>query len=47
MKFLRVIMRRIKIELAWLISKEVLAAINDPNMDYDDVKKVAESVADR
>lgn len=40
------IFRWLKIQLAWLISREVLAAINDPNKTYDEVQQIAESVAD-
>lgn len=47
MKFLKVVLRRIKIELAWLVSREVLAAINDPTKTYDEVRAIAEEVADR
>ncbi len=35
----------LKIQLAWLISRRVGEAINDPNMSYEDVKRIAEEVA--
>lgn len=41
------IFRWLKIQLAWLISGEVLAAINDPTKTYDEVRAIAEEVADR
>ena len=39
--------RWLKIELAWLISRRVGEAINDPTKTYEEVQAIAEEVADQ
>ena len=39
--------RWLKVQLAWLISRRVGEAVNDPDMSYEEVKRIAEEVADR
>ena len=39
--------RWLKIQLAWLISRRVGEAINNPELSYEEVTKIAEEVADQ